>query len=74
MNKNDFFDEDYELDEDNSPFIKRMRHRKPDDEWDEDSEVSKRNKKKTRWRDIEDRLAKKALREDNDWSYGDYDF
>jgi len=74
MNKNDFFDEDYELDEDNSPFIKRMRHRKPDDEWDEDSEVSKRNKKKTRWRDIEDRLAKKALRNDSDWNYNNYDF
>jgi len=74
MNKNDFFDEDYELDEGSSSFRKTIRHRKPEDEWDENSEMSKRNKKKNRWRDIEDRLAKKALRDNSEWSYENYDF
>ncbi|WP_415898717.1 hypothetical protein [Neptuniibacter sp. QD48_11] len=76
MNKNDFFDEDYEYEpeEGGSHFRKTARHKKPDDEWDQESEENKRNKRKTRWRDIEDRLAKKALREDSEWDYGNYDF
>ncbi|WP_415891130.1 hypothetical protein ACMXYV_07355 [Neptuniibacter sp. SY11_33] len=76
MNKKDFFDEDYEYepDEGGSPFRKTFRHRKHDEDWDQAQEENKRNKRKTRWRDIEERLAKKSLRENSDWSYGNYDF
>jgi hypothetical protein len=77
MNKNDFFDEafDFESDEERSSYQKVIRHRKPDgDDWDESPESDKRSKRKNRWRDIEDRLAKKALRDNSDWNYGNYDF
>ena len=76
MNKNDFFDEEYDYQPDvaGSPFRKIFRHRKHDEEWNQDQEENKRNKRKTRWRDIEERLAKKNLRENSEWSYGNYDF
>ena len=76
MNKNDFFDEDfdYQPEEESTSFKRSLRPKKPDDDWDDDSEVDKRSKRKTRWRDIEDRLSRKALRENHNWDYGNYDF
>lgn len=76
MNKNDFFDEDfdYQPEEENTSFKRSLRPKKPGDDWDDDSDVDKRSKRKTRWRDIEDRLSRKALRENHDWDYNNYDF
>jgi len=77
MNKNDFFDEDfdYQSEEETISFKRSLKHKKPDDgDWDDHSDGDKRNKRKTRWKDIEDRLSRKALRDNHDWDYSNYDF
>lgn len=77
MNKNDFFDEDfdYHSDELNTSSKRSLKHKKTDndDDWDDHSDENKRSKRKTRWRDIEDRLSRKELRDNSEWNYDNYD-
>lgn len=75
MNKDDYLDDDFdfEMEEESSHYRKSGKQKKHGDaEWDDEAEDSKRGKKKTRWRDIEERLARKELRKNSTCDYEDY--
>jgi hypothetical protein len=73
------YEDDWELDDDDSGYsVKESRPRKCDkkqkDSWqDDDSDGLSRAKRKTRWRDIEDRLERKKLNRQTTWGYANYD-
>lgn len=76
MKKNDFFDEDfeYELESENSQSRNSTKPKKQDDDWESAAEDSKRSKRRSRWRDIEDKLERRALRKNAHCDYDDYNF
>lgn len=74
MSNDDFYDDaDDFSDEEIYASHKIHKHRKHEDDWDNGSESKKKKRKVARWRDIEDKLAKQALRKQCTWEYADYD-
>lgn len=74
------YDDDWEFDEsDDSEYpVKESRPRKLEkkskEDWQEEEFDSQpKAKKKTRWRDIEDRWERKKLNRQTAWGYANYD-